>query len=266
MSKKTEPCISLTDCHPYHRLLSYPEDNSEQQAEYLQQLQQLGVEALLAVGPAQLAGLPLLGVGYCGLVMAGIWQGRDVAIKLRRLSCQQADLNEEARIQRQANLLHIGPQLYAQQGDLLVMERLSGQPLAGWLQHLRAEDACELSSMLQRILWQGFYLDEEGIDHGALRCAAEHVFIDGERLTIIDFSHSSTNRRPNNVTSLVSGLLWGTRLSQDIRRLLPLPERDALLPWLQEYKQHPECSQFQALLSAIGLNEQDPYAFGDTKP
>ena len=257
MNNKAEAYISLTEIHPYQRLLSYPSDNPEQQRQYCQQLQHLGVEYLQAAGPVELAGLPLLGVGYCGLVIAGIWQGHDVAIKLRRNSCQQTNLNEEARILRQANLLRIGPQLYCQRDDLLVMERLSGQPLGRWLQNLSAEYAPELSSMLRRLLWQGFYLDEAGIDHGALRCAAEHVFIADERLTIIDFSHSSTNRHPNNVTSLVSGLLWGTRLAQDIRRLLQLPERQALLPWLQQYKCQPERFNFEALLCALGLKEQE---------
>ncbi|MDA3903751.1 MAG: hypothetical protein PF441_09950 [Desulfuromusa sp.] len=253
----TEESISLTNTHPYQRLLSYPDNNPEQQAYYRQQLHQLGVECLLAAGPVRLAGVPLLGVGYCGLVIAGIWHGRAVAIKLRRRSCQQANLNEEARILRQVNLLNIGPQFYCQQGDLLVMERLRGQPLGGWLQHLSPEDAPELCSVLQRLLWQGFYLDAAEIDHGALRCAAEHVFIDGDRLTIIDFSHSSTNRRSRNVTSLVSGLFWGTRLAQDIRRVLLLPERDALLPWLQYYKKQPGRCNFQALLHALSLDEQD---------
>lgn len=258
MNNMPESYIPLTDIHPYQRLLSYPENDLVQQAEYCQQLRQLGVEGLVVAGPVRLAGLPLLGVGYCGLVLAGVWQGRDVAIKIRRRSCQQADLNEEARILRQANLLNIGPRLYCQQGDLLVMERLNGQPLASWLRQLNAEDAPELRNILRRLLWQGFYLDQAGIDHGALRCAAEHVFIDGERLCIIDFSHSSTKRRPNNLTSLVSGLLWGTKLAQDIRRLLLLPERDALSPWLQDYKKQPEPRQFRALLHALGLNAQEP--------
>ncbi len=257
MNDMTESYISLTEVHPYQRLLSYPDNNPTQQEQVLRQLHQLGVECLLATGPVQLAGHPLLGVGYCGLVIAGIWRGQAVAIKLRRGSCQQANLNEEARILRQANLLNIGPQLHCHQGDLLVMERLSGQPLGSWLQHLGAEDAPELCRKLQRLLCQGFYLDTAGIDHGALRCAAEHVFIDGERLTLIDFSHSSTNRHPNNVTSLVAGLLWGTRLAQDIRRVLSLPERDALLPRLQDYKRQPDRRHFQALLHAIGLNEQE---------
>jgi len=255
----TELSIPLNEMHPYQRLLSYPDDNPEQQAQYRQQLQQLGVECLLAAGPARLDGLPVLGVGYCGLVMAGIWRGREVAIKLRRSSCQQANLNEEARILRQANLLHIGPQLYSQKDDLLVMERLQGQPLASWLQHLSESDAPELTRVLQRLLCQGFDLDQAGIDHGALRCAAEHAFIEGERLTIIDFSHSSTSRRPNNVTSLVSGLLWGTRLSQDVRRVLSLPKPEVLLPWLQQYKRQPEPCHFQALLRATGLAAQETY-------
>lgn len=253
----TEGYISLTDPHPYQRLLSYPDNNSELQAYYRQQLQQLGVECLVAEGPVRLAGQPLVGVGYCGLVMAGIWQGQAVAIKLRRRSCQQVNLNEEARILRQANLLNIGPQLHGQQGDLLVMERLSGQPLGRWLQHLSPAEAPELCRMLQRLLWQGFSLDAAGIDHGALRCAAEHVFIGGERVTIIDFSHGSTSRHPNNLTSLISGLFWGTSLAQDISRVLRLPERDALLPWLRAYKKKPDRGSCKALLHALGLNQQD---------
>ena len=251
----TEQYISLSNIHSYHRLLSYPDNNPEQQAQYRQQLQQLGVKYLLAAGPVRLAGLPLLGVGYCGLVIAGIWQGQEVAIKLRRSNCKQANLNEEGRIMQLANLQNIGPRLHCQEGDLLVMERLSGHPLGSWLQHLNPEDAPELCSVLQRLLWQGFYLDAAGIDHGALRCAAEHVFIDAKQVTIIDFSHSSTNRHPNNVTSLVSGLLWGTTLAQDIRRILLLPERDVLLPWLQKYKKQPERCNFQALMNALWLNE-----------
>jgi predicted Ser/Thr protein kinase len=258
----TEPIIPLTERHPYQRLLSYPDDDPQHQLQCRLQLQQLGVECLVSAGPARLDGFPLLGVGYCGLVMAGIWQGRAAAIKLRRRSCRQADLDEEARILRQANQLQIGPQLFCQHGDLLVMERLSGQPLGRWLQKLQAEDGRKVSGMLRQLLWQGFFLDQAGIDHGALRCAAEHVFIENERLTILDFSHSSTSRRPNNLTSLVAGLLWGTRLAQDIRRFLVLPEPETLLPRLQHYKRHPERRNFQKLLQAIDLDEQGSIAGG----
>jgi len=111
----------------------------------------------------------------------------------------------------------------------------------------------QMQTLLRRLLWQGFALDEAGIDHGALRCATEHLFIDGERLTLIDFSHSSDRRRPNNVTSLVQGLLWGTQLAQAIRAVLALPERDQLLPWLRHYKQQPERETFLSLLQAMGI-------------
>jgi predicted Ser/Thr protein kinase len=258
MENSPEPLIPLTAQHPYQRLLSYPDNNTAQQAHYCQQLHQLGVEGLVATGSAQLGGLPLLGVGYCGLVIAGVWHGRAVAIKLRRSSCQQNNLNEEARLLSQANLLHIGPRLYCHHGDILVMKRLNGSTFANWLQNLRAEDSPKLRRIIQKLLWQGYHLDSAGIDHGALRCVAEHVFIADERLTIIDFSHSSDKRRPNNVTSLVSGLLWGTQLAQDVRRLLLLPERDTLLPLLQNYKQQPQHCHLQALLSALGLDEQEP--------
>lgn len=245
--------ISLTSIDPYHSLFSYPASDSTLQHQRLDQLKQLGVECLLAEGDMLYAGHPVLGVGYCGVVIAGQWQQRAVAIKVRRHSCRQEDLAEEARLLNRVNGLGIGPQLLAHRGDIIVMERLTGQCFATWLKQLKADDAQLLQTMLAKLLWQGFTLDQAGIDHGALRCVSEHVFIDGERLTIIDFSHSSDCRHPNNVTSLVSGLLWGTQLAETIQSLLTVPERDQLVPQLRQYKQQPNRGQFQQLLQEIGL-------------
>ena len=247
--------ISLTYTEPYHTLFSYPVLDRVLQYQRLEQLKQLDVECLLAEGDVLYAGHPVLGVGYCGVVMAGQWQQRSVAIKVRRPGCQQENLAHEARLLKRVNDLGIGPQLLAYRGDIIVMERLTGQCFAPWLKQLNIDDATLLQTILIRLLWQGFTLDQAGIDHGALRCVSEHVFVDGEQLTIIDFSHSSDCRHPNNVTSLVSGLLWGTQLAETIHSLLTVPDRDHLLPQLRQYKQQPNRDNFQQLLQEIGLEK-----------
>lgn len=251
--------VKLDSQADYHKLLSYPDQDKLFQRACLKQLQCLGVDCLLAEGLAQLAGYPLLGVGYCGLVFAGIRQRLPVAIKVRRRSCQQPNLDEEARLLKRANLLGIGPRLCCQHGDFLIMERLSGCCFGEWLQGLPADAASRLQSVLQQLLWQAFALDRAGIDHGALRCVCEHAFIDDDRVTLLDFSHSSDQRRPNNVTSLVAGLLWGTRLAPAIRSLLVLPDRDSLLPCLRSYKQHFSRCRFRQLLQTIGLDAGEPH-------
>lgn len=247
--------IHLSVNDPYHSIFSYPNFDHTLQLQRLDQLKRIGVECLFAEGDALYAGHPVLGVGYCGVVIAAKWQHRAVAIKVRRSSCRQDNLAQEARLHKRANELGVGPQLLAHHGDIIVMERLSGRCFATWLAQLSGDDAPLLQTMLGQLLWQGFTLDQAGIDHGALRCVSEHAFIVGKRLTILDFSHSSDCRHPNNVTSLVSGLLWGTKLAQTIQCLLTVPDRDHLLPQLRQYKQQPNRDSFKQLLQEIGLDK-----------
>lgn len=244
--------ISINQPDPYHRLLG-GEEQGERQAQLLAQLHHMGVDYLLAQGEVEHQGLPVLGVGYCGLVLAASWHQRSVAIKVRRSSCRQPHLNNEARLLQRANELGIGPKLYGAQGDVMVMQRLTGLPFGRWLEQLNANHVERLKTVLSCLLWQGFRLDQARIDHGALRCVSEHAFVDGEQLTLIDFSHSSDERHPNNVTSLVSGLFWGTKLAEIIQQWLTVPQRDEWLPALRRYKQQPTEVHFKLLLEPIGL-------------
>ncbi|MDY0191725.1 MAG: hypothetical protein RBR22_13445 [Desulfuromonas sp.] len=249
--------ITLHSFDPYHRLLSYPDDDPELQEELCQQLRNLGVEYLLPEGSACLANMPLLGCGYCGLVVAGCWCAQSVAIKVRRRSCHQKSLEQEAVLQQRANQLGIGPKLHYHCGDILVMERLYGASFANWLAPLTSSDAPVVQQVLHSLITQCFILDQVGIDHGALRCISEHVFVAGRQPTIIDFSHSSAERHPNNVTALISGLLWGTKLAQRLGEIISVPEPDSMRQLLRGYKQQPCCDNLKLLLQALGLTQLD---------
>jgi len=238
--------------HPtYRALLGYPIADEAIIEQRLADLQQLGTTSLTQCGSAQLLDVPVLGCGYCGVVISGQRHGQPVAIKLRRLDCRQPNLQEEARLLLRANDAGIGPHLHAYRDDILVMEQISGLPLAHWLTTSRS--GSELTFLLHQLLQQGYILDRLGLDHGALRYPGEHVLIDDNHITLIDFSHASDQRRPNNVTSLVQGLLWGTRLAEIFQSALELPSQQALRPALRAYKQQPDDTSFHLLCRALGI-------------
>ncbi|WP_316348671.1 RIO1 family regulatory kinase/ATPase [Desulfuromonas acetoxidans] len=247
--------------HPgYRTLLGYPVGEEAIIAQRFACLQQLGITSLTQHGTTQLLNVPVLGYGYCGVVISGQHHGHLVAIKLRRLDCRQTDLRDEARLLLQANSVGIGPRLHAHSDDILVMEQLSGVPLATWLNVSRSGE--ELRSLLGQMVQQGYVLDCLGLDHGALRYPGEHVLIDNGRITLIDFSHASDQRRPNNVTSLVQGLLWGTRLAEMFQLGLDLPSQEELRPLLRAYKQQPEQGPFVALCQKLGIAADGSAAVG----
>ncbi|PLX96514.1 MAG: serine/threonine protein kinase [Desulfuromonas sp.] len=238
--------------HPaYRTVLGYPTGDETVIARRLDRLRHFGVERLTAHGASQLLAVPVLGYGYCGVVLSALRHGQPVAIKLRRLDCRQPDLHHEARLLQHANSVGIGPRLHAHSDDIVIMDRVDGVPLAAWLATSRSDDA--LKRLLHQLLRQGFELDRLHLDHGALRYPGEHVLIDNDRITLIDFSHASDQRRPNNVTSLVQGLLWGTRLAETFQSVQDLPPQDALRSVLRAYKQQPDDASFHTLCCALAL-------------
>jgi len=237
---------------PLLNLLNYPENNPQRARAQLSELQALGIEGFFTCGPVNASGQSVLGLGYCGLVLLGQRQGEKVAIKILRSDSTQPDLTLEADHQRYANRAGVGPVLHAATDSLIIMEYLPGTGLGNWLEECDPQKDCvQLRQILRSLLQDAFALDMVGLDHGALRCVAEHVIIDQGRATLIDFSHASRQRRAANVTTLIQGLFWGTNLAAGIGRCLPLPEREHLIPLLQNYKQQGSSTNFGALLNAL---------------
>jgi predicted Ser/Thr protein kinase len=235
-------------------LLSYPSSDIRHALPRLEELRRLEVSELCAGGPSSAGGHPVLGLGYCGLVLLGRRQGEQVAIKLRRSDSTQPDLQQESEHLRHANRTGVGPRLYAASDNVLIMEYLPGAALGTWLATgaLKAERA-RAREIIGSLLRSAFALDMAGLDHGALRCVAEHAIIESDRTTLIDFSHASRRRRAANVTTLVQGLFWGTRLAEDLGRFLPLPHRGTLIPLLQQYKQKPSADTFEVLRQTLSV-------------
>lgn len=239
---------------PLLTLLCFPGNDRQRALARLCELRQLGVEGFFAYGPINAGGQPVLGLGYCGLVLLGLWREQQVAIKIHRSDSTQPNLCLEAEHQRCANRAGVGPLLHADTDSFLIMEYLPGTGLGNWLAKCNPQrDREHIRRILNSLLQDAFALDRAGLDHGALRCVAEHAIIDRNRTSLIDFSHASRKRRAANVTTLIQGLFWGTRLAEDLARCLSLPNREDLIPLLQRHKQQGSTISFNALLDALPI-------------
>ena len=238
----------------------------------LSELQQLGIQRILSVGSEQIQGQKILGKGYCGLVVLAeqclksldpkpgsiasahsttSHECRTVAVKIRRTDAPKNSFAQEAHAMAIANSYHIGPMLFGHSPNFLVMEYLPTVPLFHQLQ--QSGSTLPVRDIVRHLLEQCFQLDQLGLDHGNLRCATEHVFLRGYQPVIIDFSSSSFERRPANLTTLVQGLFRGTQFKVALAPHVPIPDQPSLICQLRHYKQTPTLDSFQQVLDHINL-------------
>lgn len=238
--------------------LTYPKNDPNLLEQRLAWLQAQGITGIYNYGSQPKAGLQLLGIGYCGVVLLAARQGQPVALKLRRWDAPQASLQREAEALSAANRVAVGPRLMGHSADILIMDYCPGPGLMQWLE-TEQPGLDRVWPVLHSLLDQAFRLDQSGWDHGDLRCVTEHVRVWGDRPRIIDFSRASQDRRPANVTTLVQGIWIGTAIAATLQRQYPstslaqgaAPHRQPLIQHLRQYKLAPSDNTYQVLLNFL---------------
>jgi len=234
-------------------LLSYPVYDGEVAEERLVELRGLGVEAVELQGHHAINGVPVLGKGHVGVVLAARAGGRLVALKVRRVDADRETLEREAEYLRVANGVSVGPRLFGVSRNFLLMELIEGEYLVDWVGGLGPADAGSLRRVIGELLDRAHRLDMAGLDHGELSSAYRHVMVAGGVPRIIDFESASTGRRCSNVTSVVHYLFFNRRMRERVGGVLGLPERGALMEALAAYKSGPSGEGRGALKSVLGL-------------
>ena len=236
-------------------LLSYPVYDGEVAEERLVELRGLGVEAVELQGHHAINGVPVLGKGHVGVVLAARASGRLVALKVRRVDADRETLEREAEYLRVANGVSVGPRLFGVSRNFLLMELIEGEYLVDWVGDLEPDDARVLRRVIGELLDRAHRLDIVGLDHGELSSAHRHVMVAGGVPRIIDFESASTGRRCSNVTSVAHYLFFNRRMRERVGSVLGLPERGALLGALAGYKSGPSGEGLGALKLVLGLVE-----------
>ena len=239
---------------PARQLLAYPSRDDSALTHRWQELQTYHLDAIYSYGPHPLAGLEILGLGYCGVVLKVRHQGHDRVLKIRREPAPQASLSTEADRLIRANTVDVGPQHLAHSDNFLQMDYIDGPMLVDWLQQAPQtgpQGAEAIHKVVVQLIHQAYRLDQLALDHGDLRCITAHALVRSTGPVLIDFSGASLDRRPANVTTLVQGLFISTQISQLLRPWFPKVTKPRLIKHLRCYKLHPSSSQMSLLLDYL---------------
>ncbi len=216
------------------------------------QLRALGVETVALGGPHSILNNPILGKGHVGVVIRAMYQGMEVALKCRRTDSDRKTMDNEAKILGKANEAGVGPHIYANSKDFIVMEKLVGPYFGDWTRD-NIEKTDEIRENVSIIVGIARKLDAARIDHGELTKIRRHFIVTGTGPRVIDFESSSIGRAPQNLTCTVQSLFLHTNFAKVLARAYQVPDRDELLDALRKYKKTPDEESYEGVLRAINL-------------
>jgi len=232
---------------PYASIVCYPRTNKAEMKSRIQELKELGVEALEFSGKATAANIPVLGKGYVGVVVVAHMCGQRVALKMRRIDADRPDFEHEAKMLQKANAIGVGPKFIAISNNFLLSELIDGDLLEDWLEIHR--DKGLIRKVLVNVLEQCWRLDEAGLDHGEISKAPKHLLVDKENKPyIVDFETASIVRRVINVTSVCQFLFMGnSRAAKMLGELFGVKEKSELILALRYFKKNENRENFERL-------------------
>ena len=235
---------------PYASVLCFPNPSEAELQNRLQELRSHGVTALEFSGTASLFGVsvPVLGKGFVGIVVIAHMNGERVAVKIRRVDADRADLLHEACMLSKANYVNVAPRLMTASKNFLLMQLIDGDLLPNWLK--TNKDAAAVKQVLGEVLEQCFRLDQVGLDHGELSKAPKHLIVDKTKKPfIVDFETASTERKVANVTAVCQYLFAGnSTASKILAEIFGERNRLKLIDALKAYKKNRTRSNFEGLL------------------
>jgi len=235
---------------PYASVMCFPNPTEAELQSRLQELRSHGVTALEFSGTASVFGVavPVLGKGFVGIVVIAHLNGQRVAVKIRRVDSDRADLLHEARMLSKANSVNVAPRLMTASKNFLLMQLIDGDLLPNWLK--TNKDTTAVIQVLMEVLEQCFRLDQVGLDHGELSKAPKHLLVDKtEKPFIVDFETASVERRVANVTAVCQYLFAGnSTASKILSEIFGEKNRLELIDALKAYKKNRTRRNFEGVL------------------
>jgi putative serine/threonine protein kinase len=217
----------------FEELICYPKFSKEEFEKRYAELKSLGIEELVEGGRTIILGYKILGKGTTSLVIKAIYKGKTVALKIRRTDSNRESMYEEAKILEMLKNKNIAPELFAYSKNFIVMEYLEGRNIDEFIMNA---NSIELIKAIKKLIEHCIILDKLGIDHGDLSNASDHVIVYDDEVRIIDFESASLNRKPQNLTSIISYLFLSKKpFSNKLLEAFNL-SRIEVLEFAREYK------------------------------
>ena len=239
---------------PFRGVLCYPLCPDNEVTRRLRELRRLGVTDLRFDGRTRIGSLGVLGKGCVSVAVKARADDRICALKIRRTDANRSSMEQEARYQRRANDLEVGPKFYRVSKNFLLMELVEGQRIGDWIRQLKGRGSTALlRKNLKTILDQCHRLDLGGLDHGELSNLKRHAVV-GKKVYLIDYDTASVQRRVSNVTSAAQYLFIGGPIAKKVRGVLGIKSVEPVLKRLKDYKVEMEVKTYFALLKALRMS------------
>jgi len=251
---KTALAVTIEELseEPYISIMCYPKPSKTELKKRLEELQRLGVETLEFSGEKQAFNKSILGKGCVGIVIIAYRNREKVALKIRRMDADRSKMQQEAKMLKKANSMHVGPRLLGVSKNFLLMQFIDGDLLPKWLEKRKRKAV--IVKVLREVLEQCWRLDIAGLDHGELSHAPKHVIIDKSDVPfIVDFETASLNRKPSNVTSICQFLFISGVVAEKVAEKLGEKDKKAIIEVLRLYKGNRKREYFEPVLEACGL-------------
>ena len=237
---------------PYASIICYPKTSKTELKKRLKELQKLGMESLEFSGEKEAFSVPVLGKGCVGIVTIAYRNGEKVALKIRRVDADRARMQQEAKMLKKANSVHVGPRLLGVSKNFLLMQFIDGDLLPKWME--KRKQKALMVKILREVLEQCWRLDIAGLDHGELSHAPKHIIIDKKsKPFIVDFETASLNRKSSNVTSICQFLFISGVVAEKVAEKLGGKNKNAIIDVLRRYKSDRTRENFETVLEACGL-------------
>jgi putative serine/threonine protein kinase len=233
-----------------NKILCYPKFNEEEFKRRLEEIHNLGITEILSEGKVKIDDFRILGKGTNSLVVKAIYKGNFVALKIRRTDATRNTLENEAKILKRVNEYNIGPKLFDFSQNFLVLEYIEGKFLEEFIME---NDLNQIKNVLLKLLIQCRILDLIKVDHGELSRASKHVIVTKDHnVKIIDFETASQERKPNNLTSIISYLFLRPDDPLKLRENLKVNFND-LKFLLKSFKKDYSEETFYQILSKLNI-------------
>jgi putative serine/threonine protein kinase len=218
----------------------------------LKELEIIGVSSILQAGITKIGRFSILGKGGVGLVVKVERNDRKTfALKIRRIDANRSSMDREGKLHRIANTAGVGPSIYANTKNFILMEFIDGYNIVAWLNQQSVE-ADQVRKVVINTLEQCYNLDRAHLDHGELNCLARHVLIsESVDPHIIDFETASIDRKTSNVTAAAHSLLLNGRVSRNVGKIIGFVQRESMLQLLRIYKWDQTRQSFEKIIHAI---------------
>ncbi|MEM1639512.1 MAG: serine/threonine protein kinase [Desulfurococcaceae archaeon] len=238
------------------KILCFPMSACDDLRDRLGVLLEDGFIYLLESG-VKIHGLRILGRGYTAVVVVAYNSTHGLgSLKLLRSDSRRSSLVKEAEIMKLVETTGLSPKVYLYKDFYVFYELLPPhicKSITFILDELIINNRVDyLKRLLYNMLKSLHQLDQLGVDHSEINRPDGHIFYCSGSIKIIDWESARVSRKPSNLTSFISYLIYRYKYASRIREVLKI-DTSIVLNLLRSYKTYYSIELFDEIARSMSL-------------